>query len=70
MSGQMKLYNTGILAGPYFKSDIPDIRIDYRGLIAFAKKKGCIVCDLTDEEKNCFIYDADMSVVRKYAIKI
>ncbi len=69
MNGQMKSYNSTVLAGPYFKADIPDIRIDYRGLTAFARNKGCKVCDLTDEEKNCFITNADMTVVRKYAIK-
>lgn len=59
-----------MLAGPYFKSDIPNIKIDYRGLTTFARNKGCRVCDLSDEEKNRFITDADMNTVRKHAIKL
>lgn len=57
------------LAGPYFKADIPKIRIDYKGLTAYARKKGKRVCDLSDSEKNLFIVDADMNVVRRLAIK-
>ncbi len=70
MNGPMKSYKTSALAGPYFKSDIPNIKIDYRGLTEFARNKGCRVCDLTDEEKNLFITDADMNIVRKRAIKL
>ncbi len=70
MNGPMKSYNQSVLVGPYRKADIPDIKIDYRGLIAFAHQKGVRVCDLTDDEKNRFIEDADMSIVRKRALKV
>ena len=70
MNGQMKSFRPAALAGPYFKADIPNINIDYRGLTAFARNKGCKVCDLTDEEKNRFITDADMNIVRERAIKL
>ena len=58
------------MAGPYFKADIPEIRIDYKGLTAYAREKGIRVCDLTDAEKNAFIIGADMSVIREKAIKV
>ena len=51
------------------KSDIPNIRIDYKGLTSFARSKGVRVCDLSDEEKNSFIIVADMRIVREKAIK-
>lgn len=35
--------------------DIPQIKIDYRGLIALAKKKGCQVAELSDAEKDPYI---------------
>ncbi len=69
MNGQTKSYKLSTLTGPYYKADIPNIKIDYRGLTSFAHRKGCRVCDLTDEEKNRFITDADMNTVRKYSIK-
>ena len=70
MNGQMKSYRPSALAGPYYKADIPNIKIDYRGLTAFAHNTGRSVCDLTDEEKNRFISNADMNIVRKRAIKL
>ena len=57
------------MTGPYMKSDIPNIRIDYKGLTSFARSKGVRVCDLSDEEKNSFIIVADMRIVREKAIK-
>jgi hypothetical protein len=70
MNGQMKSFRPAGVAGPYFIADIPQIQIDYRGLVAYAHKKGCYVSDLSDEEKNRFIVDADMNYVREKAIKI
>ena len=70
MNGQMKLSRPARLAGPYYIADIPKIQIDYRGLVAFAREKGCHVCDLTDDEKNRFIIGADMNYVREQAIRI
>ena len=46
MNGQTKSYRIEPLAGPYFKADIPQIRIDYKGLTSFARKMGKRVCDL------------------------
>lgn len=69
MNGQMKLFRPEPLTGPYFKADIPRIRIDYKGLTAFARKKGKRACDLSDAEKNLFIVGADMDMVRQVAIK-
>ena len=70
LNGQMKSFRPTTLAEPYFKADIPNISIDYRDLTAFARNKGCKVCDLTDEEKNLFITDADMNIVRECTIKL
>ena len=70
MTGRMKSFRPTKLAGPYFKADIPNIRIDYKGLTAFARKEGKRVCDLSDEEKNRFIVDADMRVVREQALRV
>lgn len=55
--------------GPYLKEDIPNVNIDYRGLVAFAKDKGVPVCNLSDEEKNLFISGSDIDKVRAVAIK-
>ena len=66
----MKSFRQAKLAGPYFKEDIPNVRIDYRGLTALAREKGVHVCNLTDEEKNLFIIGADMDKVREAAIKV
>ena len=70
LTGRMKSFRPTKLAGPYFKADIPNIRIDYKGLTAFARKKGKRVCDLSDEEKNRFIVDADMRAVREQALRV
>ena len=70
MNGQMKSFIPTTLAGPYFKADIPNISIDYKGLTAFARNKGCNVCDLTDEEKKRFISNTDMNIIRECAIKL
>ena len=69
LTGRMKSFRPTKLAEPYSKADIPNIRIDYKGLTAFARAKGKRVCDLSDEEKNRFIIDADMRVVRERSIK-
>ena len=69
MNGRMKSFRQIKLAGPYFKEDIPSVRIDYKGLTALAREKGVRACDLSDEEKNRFIIGADMNKVREAAIK-
>lgn len=40
---------------PIMPSELPDVRIDYKGLLDYAQKKGVSVSVLTDEEKNCFV---------------
>ena len=40
---------------PIMPSELPDVRIDYKGLLDYAKKKGVPVSELRDEEKNCFV---------------
>ena len=69
MNERMKSFKQTKMDGPYFRADIPNIRIDYKGLTAYARKKGIRVCDLSDAEKNGFITGADMCTVRKKAIK-
>lgn len=36
-------------------SELLDVRIDYKGLLDYAQKKGVLVIELTDEENNCFV---------------
>lgn len=48
-------YETSLQNTPFFAEDIPSVKIDYKGLIAYAKKKGVNVCDLSDEEKQPFV---------------
>lgn len=50
---------------PIMPSQIPDVRIDYRGLINYAKKVGKTVADLSDEEKDAYISGSTMSELRK-----
>ena len=70
MTGQMKSFRVKSMAGPYLKADIPNIRIDYRGLTSYARKRGKRVFELSDAEKNLFIIDSDMETVRRVSIKI
>ena len=57
MSGQMMNYKISLskLAKPIMPSELPKGRIDYNGLIDYAKKKGVRVIDLSDNEKNRFV---------------
>ena len=48
----------------YALSEVPRFNIDYRGMIAYAKKVGKTVPELSDAEKNQFIKDATMAEVR------
>lgn len=61
MSGQRKMSEPG----PYMVSEIPAVKIDYRGLIAYAKSINKTVPELSDAEKNQFISDSSMQEIRK-----
>lgn len=57
MSGQMMNYKISLrnAMNPIMPSELPDVRIDYKGLLEFAKQKGVRVIELTEEEKNRFV---------------
>lgn len=57
MSGQMMNYKISLRnsMNPIMPSELPDVRIDYKGLLEFAKQKGVRVIELTEEEKNRFV---------------
>ena len=52
MIGQTKKYKESLAAtpGPVTNEFIPKVRIDYKGLLEFAKKKGVSPSDLSFEE--------------------
>lgn len=41
------------------------IKIDYLGLLAYARSLGLTIADLTDEEKNWFIENSSMEEIYK-----
>lgn len=57
MNGQMMNYKLPLSASlkPILPSELPKIRIDYKGLLKYAKEKGVKVIDLSDKEKEQFI---------------
>jgi len=57
MLGQMKRYKASLAntQGPVAFEDIPNIKIDMKGLLAYAKEKGVEPAYLSDEEKERFI---------------
>lgn len=61
MSGQMMNYKISLDASmrPIMPSELPKVRIDYKGLLSFAKQKGVRVIDLTEAEKNQFVTPAE-----------
>lgn len=61
MSGQMMNYKISLNAStqPIMPSELPQVRIDYKGLLSFAKQKGVRVIDLTEAEKNRFVTPAE-----------
>lgn len=73
MNGLMKnnkyLESLKHMDGPYTKSNIPNIEIDLRGLVAFANKMGKTVPELTDSEIEPFILNATMQDVRRVQLK-
>ena len=57
MNGLMQKYKESLekTPGPIRLQDLPPMVIDYRGLLAYAKKKGVQPGMLSDEEKNSYI---------------
>ncbi len=57
MNGQMKKYKDSLstMQGPILLSQCPDIKLDLRGLMKYAKKKGVKVIDLSEDEKASFV---------------
>lgn len=43
------------MTGPIAASDLPDVQIDYKGLLEYAEQKGMPVIDLSEAEKNQFV---------------
>ena len=61
MSGLMQKYNN-ILSntpGPILLKNLPNMVVDYRGLIKYAREKGVQPAMLSEEEKKKFIIDAE-----------
>ncbi len=57
MNGQMKNYKNSLsnMQGPILFSQCPNIKLDLRGLMRYAKEKGVKVVDLSEKEKASFI---------------
>ena len=59
----MQKYNESLknTPGPVRLQDLPPMVIDYRGLLAYAKKKGVQPGMLSEEEKKTFILNESTS---------
>lgn len=53
MSGPMESYRASLqnTPGPINLEDCPKVKMDLRGLMAYAKEKGVHAADLSDDEK-------------------
>lgn len=59
MNGQMKRYKESLakMPDPILLSQCPNVRLDLRGLMQYAKERGVKVIELTEKEKAAFIKD-------------
>ena len=57
MYGQMKRYRESLknTPEPIMPSQIPQMKLDLRGLMTYAKNAGKKVVDLTEAEKSMFV---------------
>lgn len=57
MNGQMKKYRDSLVTmpEPILLSQCPQLKLDLRGLMVYAKRKGKKVVELTEDEKKLFI---------------
>lgn len=57
MNGQMRRYKESLakMPEPILLSQSPKIKLDLRGLMQYAKKKGVKVIELTEKEKALFV---------------
>lgn len=70
MNGQMKNYKNYIESlkstpGPWLYEDRPHIKMDLRGLVAYAHTKCVSVSELSDDEKQKFVMNASMDEVNR-----
>lgn len=57
MNGQMMRYKESLakMPEPILLSQCPQVKLDLRGLMEYAKEKGVKVIELTEKEKAAFI---------------
>ena len=57
MNGLMSRYRESLAQtpGPVMAKDIPNVRIDLRGLSAYARKRGVQPAELSEEERQRFL---------------
>ena len=58
MDGRMKKYKESLekTADPISLSQHPQVKMDLQGMMKYAKEQGKKVIELTEEEKDTFIY--------------
>lgn len=61
MNGRTMNYKLSVNTStePIMPSELPKVTIDYKGLLSYAKQKGVRVIELTEAEKERFIYPAE-----------
>ena len=58
------------MSGPYTKSMIPDIKMDLRGMVLYAKSVGKSVPELTDKELEPFLLNCDIATFKEKRIYV